>query len=404
MVPVAERGRALAKVAVVAVVQAPEIELEGYVRGRGEGAAGTAAAAGLGCLGALRGGGCSGAGCGAAVVLWLGICGAATVVGGVVGAVRGPSADSVNRREEVLLASLQARTVQERLRDQVVAVAAAHGSGVVALPPETVEALAGGRDYWSLAASGVETVLETALTKVGVRGPSLDGPLFAYMDVRVRLVRAADNEEILSTEYGYRSEWRTLAEWMANRGDRLTRALETGYEALGAHIHDQMFRLYPFPSSAVQWDGPITTFYGLAPIFPATRGGLSGNNLFGRSLDWVQVETLRPTFEWQGFPRESDLREAPAEMARVRDIRYELVVASECRFTPCEIIYRREGLEGTRHTIERPLRAGQRYFWTVRARFELDGRDWVTEWGSITPPGRDRLTVPSIHSYRFQTR
>lgn len=92
-----------------------------------------------------------------------------------------------------------------------------------------------------------------------------------------------------------------------------------------------------------------------------TRGGLSGNNLFGRSLDWVEVEALRPTFEWQGFPREADLREAPAEMVRVSNVRYELLlVASGCQFTPCEIVNRRQEPEGTRHTIGRPPRAGRR--------------------------------------------
>jgi len=44
-----------------------------------------------------------------------------------------------------------------------------------------------------------------------------------------------------------------------------------------------------------------------------------------------------------------------------------------------------------------------RHFWTMRARFELDGATRVTGWGSDHYMGRDSMTAPSRFSYRFRT-
>ena len=50
-----------------------------------------------------------------------------------------------------------------------------------------------------------------------------------------------------------------------------------------------------------------------------------------------------------------------------------------------------------------PLRPGTRYFWTMRARFTLDGVPRVTGWGATHYMARDGMTAPSRFSYRFRT-
>jgi hypothetical protein len=46
----------------------------------------------------------------------------------------------------------------------------------------------------------------------------------------------------------------------------------------------------------------------------------------------------------------------------------------------------------------------ERFFWTVRARFELDGRERVTEWSATHwPAANDELSVPSRACFRFRT-
>jgi hypothetical protein len=44
------------------------------------------------------------------------------------------------------------------------------------------------------------------------------------------------------------------------------------------------------------------------------------------------------------------------------------------------IVYERRGLVAPQHTLEVPLAPGSRYYWSVRARFMVDGRSMATRW------------------------
>jgi hypothetical protein len=66
-------------------------------------------------------------------------------------------------------------------------------------------------------------------------------------------------------------------------------------------------------------------------------------------------------------------------------------------------VYRRDGLLRPEHVLEEALAPNARYFWTVRARFELDGATRVTGWGSTHDVARDSMSSPSRFSYRFRT-
>jgi hypothetical protein len=184
----------------------------------------------------------------------------------------------------------------------------------------------------------------------------------------------------------------TIKAWSENDGARLVAALKAGYESLGAHIYDSVFLLYPFRDREWQAGSIFVAAYGLAPIEPAVFGLLG-----------VRVDSLQPTLRWQAFPRAQDLAAAPQDMARVRNVRYDLVIARNENLAPAEIVYRREALPRPDHAPETPLAPRTDYFWTVRARFELDGRERVTSWGYTEHEQRERWTVPSRFSYRFRT-
>jgi hypothetical protein len=83
-------------------------------------------------------------------------------------------------------------------------------------------------------------------------------------------------------------------------------------------------------------------------------------------------------------------------------ITYEVRIATVEDERPKEVVYHREGIVTAEHTLEVPLRRGARYYWTVRARYECDGRPCVTEWGATHPLGRAMAEVPSVFSYRFK--
>jgi hypothetical protein len=134
-----------------------------------------------------------------------------------------------------------------------------------------------------------------------------------------------------------------------------------------------------------------------------------------------RVDTLRPTFRWERFPRIQDLSEVglgPGE--RITDVSYEFRLwrvgkefsgdverpsgssgwigsaddyryswMHECRDTdPGELIYTRRGIRDPNHTVETPLHPASHYYWSIRAQFRLDGSRRVTEWSEQLP--RDR--------------
>ena len=147
----------------------------------------------------------------------------------------------------------------------------------------------------------------------------------------------------------------------------------------------------------------MSAAFGLAPITPPTRGPMTGDRFIGSLFEWYAVDGLRPRFRWEAFPRPSDISAAPEEMKRVSNVRYDLLVAKEENMAPGAIIYRQQGLPSPEHAINLSLQPDARYFWTVRARFDLDGRSRVTEWGSTHFAVREQIAAPSRNSYRFRT-
>jgi hypothetical protein len=75
---------------------------------------------------------------------------------------------------------------------------------------------------------------------------------------------------------------------------------------------------------------------------------------------------------------------------QITDVSYELRVYNAGRpahsfyrsliGVPTQLIYDVRNIDSPYHKIESSLDACKRYFWTVRARFKLDGRIRVTEW------------------------
>lgn len=145
--------------------------------------------------------------------------------------------------------------------------------------------------------------------------------------------------------------------------------------------------------------GCALSVYGLRPEYPKPRlkrGGLSA--------DFVGVDSLRPTLRWKPFP-DSDDRKADREgmLSRVRNVTYELKILRAERDHPAQVVYARSGLPEPSHRLETPLEPSARYFWTVRARFELDGVTRVTPWGRIRGAGSTDLVVPSRFYYGLKT-
>ncbi len=139
--------------------------------------------------------------------------------------------------------------------------------------------------------------------------------------------------------------------------------------------------------------------YGLRPESPQARVELNG-----RRIVFVQVGSLQPTLRWESFPTKDD-RTADQEglLARIRNVTYDLKVFPAEHEFPAGPIYVRRGLSAPSHKLETPLEPSAKYFWTVRARFELDGAPRATPWGRIDHPWSTDLIVPSPFYYGLET-
>lgn len=151
--------------------------------------------------------------------------------------------------------------------------------------------------------------------------------------------------------------------------------------------------------TGVAWVGGcagLVPVSGLRPEYPEAR------------VTFVEVDSLLPTFRWEVFPRPQD-READSEglLRRIRNVTYDLKIWRAEDNYPVEEVYSRQGLPERIHRIEEPLEPSTKFFWTVRARFDLDGQPRVTQWGVTilgvaVDPARLPL-VPNPFYYRFRT-
>jgi len=302
--------------------------------------------------------------------------------------------------------ALQARFGEEVARR----TAKQFGERFVALP-----AGAPAPDYAALAAQGVDTVLETGLAEIRTfktSGP-IDPLLRLVMSASVRAVDTRSGEVVSERVALYWGQIYRRSRWTEDGSKLLREDIERGAHELSEYAMDVGLLLYAFPSQGgrpAKADHASTVF-GIEPETPAA----------GRK--WARVGSLQPELRWESFPRAEDLVAAPEEMARVQNVTYDLVIAEAPSGRVGAVVYRRERIAQSSHRLEEPLAPRRNYYWSVRARFTLDGNEQVTDWGRmriasdpfeiLTHGAVVRLRGPVVHtgsvvaphegSYRFST-
>jgi hypothetical protein len=108
-------------------------------------------------------------------------------------------------------------------------------------------------------------------------------------------------------------------------------------------------------------------------------------------LSVTQVDSLNPTLEW--IPVKDSTNNT-----------YDVIIYKSLLFTPCQpgsMVYYKENITGTRHKIEKELKPGKKYFWSVRARNGSKVTGWAyydtNEWWVLI----NRNTTRNF--YTFQT-
>lgn len=248
--------------------------------------------------------------------------------------------------------------------------------------------------------AGPDYVIELAVTNVGPESPSALHLPYAFVVSAVgRLVRVADNSVVDSFSRSIRTDSRRLDQWRVEdlRAElhRVTRLLAQSYidEWLliyrGEDLYAQPSSLYVRPSASNsgatearsisipeyvlhprEW--PIETQYG--PPRPAP----------------VEVESDSPVLYWEKLPPAipAALFSSPNPRARnlVYDVRVFSVAAGLAAWATVgadSVVRQYEDLSEPTVRIQPSLHSCSRYYWTVRARFDLDGRPRHTEWSGM---------------------
>ena len=142
------------------------------------------------------------------------------------------------------------------------------------------------------------------------------------------------------------------------------------------------------------WKKQRLLVYGLRPEYPVQVRGVE------------EVDSLQPELRWESFPRQKDFENDPELTDHISDVTYDLKIWKKINY-PYELIYSREGILHSYHTVQHSLEPSTEYIWTIRARFKLDSNIRVLDWGIAKDSVATKMTysdvVPNTHYYRLYT-
>ena len=104
--------------------------------------------------------------------------------------------------------------------------------------------------YDQLNLEGIDAVLELRIETAGLRGPNrIDPSSDVFVELRTRLIRARDNEVLLSeTLYCASEQPRTYIEWAENEGQFFIDEFSCCVQELSEKVVDDFFLIYPLYS------------------------------------------------------------------------------------------------------------------------------------------------------------
>jgi hypothetical protein len=298
-------------------------------------------------------------------------------------------------------------------------------------------------DYAQLRGAGVDTVLEIAITEIGfencdsLRQVAYQKNIYSwssgcdddrqkrlidlFVTAQARLVRVADGAELFVRGFRYMSPRREISLWVAKDGQMLAEEFGQAFRALAERVYDEALLVtsieLPIPSN---WGSPGSDpsspgICWLAPLYPkANPNALSEilATIISRPADlcplsalhFSSVDTLRPTLRWDRFPRELDRRQLDAALLqKIGDVRYDLKIWQAEGCERGRLVYERNGLLAPEHALEQSLEPASRYFWSVRARFAVDGQPMAMRWSTYSMVNCIPYGIPDWQYHRFVT-
>jgi hypothetical protein len=201
------------------------------------------------------------------------------------------------------------------------------------------------------------------------------------MHARVRVLRTWDGKVTDTWTAKYKTNARAINEWLADDGQAIKTAFDRGTASIAEQVIDEIMLIY-LPKAIPQQLGSDETervpVYVLRPTEPPI---LNQSYVNLKSRRGYPLGELQPSLRWEAWPRGFDI--VPGnEPGQAQQVRYDLRIFG----APGIVVYERRGIIEAEHRLEQPLELCQTYWWTVRARFMLNGAPRATEWtGAYNP-------------------
>lgn len=264
----------------------------------------------------------------------------------------------------------------------------------------------------------LDTVLEIAVTNVIAKktsGPQRL-PIEFQMTFRARLIQVNGGKVLDSITHNFfaYSEYGDLAK---DDAKLLTNVFQPVSREFAENVVDELFLNYrtiediycpeikqpasdsseskrAIPDTSDTKGGPQKSYYAscvpdyaLQPLYPEVQrlSIFTSEPRSIRFLKFVAVDSLEPTFRWESFPRLKRLSQAKAE-SRLTDVKYDVRIFSTGVLNTWYMFFggyqfhEVRGLSEPSYKLGNVLEPCHRYYWTVRARFKLDGKSRATEW------------------------
>ncbi|CAL94864.1 hypothetical protein [Azoarcus olearius] len=239
--------------------------------------------------------------------------------------------------------------------------------------------------------ASTDYVIEAAVIEARVVTTGANAlPYGLLFEVHARLIRNMDGSTVDTLTLRTSTPLRTVDEWLADQGGAMARAIDAALAEAAEAIIDEWMLVHRGdppaagkPATPSDGERPRVPEYALQPLTPPLRveRRFLKRPLLPGHLEPVAVSTT-PRFAWEAWPR--DLAPADADATAVPVI-YDLRLYDAGPFpiegvAAAQLVQEHFGLPQPGFTPQRPLQPCSYYFWTVRARFLLEGRMRATEW------------------------
>ena len=286
--------------------------------------------------------------------------------------------------------------------------------------------------------------MDVAISSWGLHGGSGGDPITTFSAYVSYQLSEPDGKGFQNRSFEVGGGRRTLAEWSAEGGAPLRKALLDALQAAAEVITDTAFLIQDLkvepgsgaPSSCglVHRNPPCSNWTFASQVM---RGMLIWN--YGKPEHLLRpvpkVKGVLPALQWEAFPSQAprEPRVNP-EFPNITDIRYDLRIWSSAGGGPGDLVYERLNLnlearteplsapedakEGVptaapvsfvEHRLDEPLAPNTEYLWSVRARYRLNGELRATRWSilAFSSPGRPDPChydgIPPDRYHRFRT-